>query len=141
MKTNELRKTVLILFGTLLAAFTLCTWWMSRQVANLRETTAALSDAKEKLATVKTQLQAAERQFVSIVACTKDLNRQIARQPAKATVLLLHRAKRGFNDIEHHVANGEFSGLALTDGYMALREMFDNPAFEEMLEGYHAVAP
>jgi hypothetical protein len=142
MKTNELGKTVLILFGTMLAAFTLCTCWMSRQSAALREVQTACASAKEELGHLQVKRNRTEGEIAVLQANVAVLKRCMANPTAQAYLpILTLRTKRAFNDIEHHVAKGEFAELALTDGYMELREIFDNPAFEEKFEGYHATAP
>lgn len=60
-------------------------------------------------------------------------------EPRRYTWNLLHAVKRGFNDIQLQVAAGRFPGLALTDGYREMKQVLDNPAFEEMLASDHGL--
>lgn len=60
-------------------------------------------------------------------------------EPQRYSLTLLHTVKLGFNDIQHQVAAGRFAGLALTDGYREMKQVLDNPAFEEMLARDHGL--
>jgi hypothetical protein len=137
MKTNDLRTTVLILGGTLLIAFVSSSWWVSRQAQALREIHEKTAVAKEELALSTLKRDHMEADLVQLHAFTEAIERKVYSQPAKYPKASLMRAKVGFNDIQHHVAKGDFQGLSLTDGYMELKAIFDNPAFEDMLASDH----
>jgi hypothetical protein len=144
MKTTDLRNTVLILAGILLATFLVSAWWISRQAIALKQITRSLEEAREAHKNEKDQLTATLTKRDLVLAEIEVVQRQqralgegITKAPSRFPFSLMHRAKRGFNDIQAHVARGEFKGLALTDGYMELKRIFDNPAFDEMLANDH----
>jgi hypothetical protein len=140
MKTNDLRHTALILAGILLATFVGSGWWISRQAVALREITQSLQQTRDAHENEKQQLAITlkkhenARAEIKVIQAQQD---QMKRTPSQYPIGVLHLAKRGFNDIQAHVAKGEFKGLALTDGYMELKQIFDNPAFEDMLANDH----
>jgi hypothetical protein len=141
MKTNELRTTLLIIAAVLLAVFLLGGWWVQRQAKLLQEIKTDLATSKTKLIASKEAVKTEEMILAVIRAEQLSWNRRIAAEPKINIGGALLSVKRGFNDIEHHVAKGEFPGLALTDGYVELRELLENPAFEEMLPTIHVSAP
>jgi hypothetical protein len=141
MKTNDLRTTVLILGGTLLAASVLGGWHVSQQARALREIRTEAAARTEELALLRIQVAGEQQKAEHFRASMATLNRRVIAEPASNVGGVLLRAKRGFNDIQNHVAKGEFPGLALTDGYMELKAMFDNPELEGLFEGHHAGAP
>lgn len=137
MKTNDLRTTVLILGCTLLIAFVSSSWWVSRQARALREIHEELVVTKKELGRAFSKLHAIRSETDRLRDVKHSTERQMALQPAKYPVWVIRHAKLGFNDIQRHVAKGEFRGLALTDGYMELKMIFENPALEEMLDSNH----
>jgi hypothetical protein len=136
MKTPELRNTVLILAGILLGTFLLSAWWVSRQASLLKEITLSLEQTREVHGKAKNDLTVELLKIENIRADIKHLSKVRETYPLP----LMHRAKRGFNDLQRVVAEGQFKGLALTDGYIELKQIFDNPSFEDMLAKDHSGA-
>jgi hypothetical protein len=137
MKTKDLRTTALIVAAILAAAFVLGDWRVTRQTAALLELDQALAVTRLQLEESRTRLAESEMKRTVLHALDAQVSRQLADQPGMHPMSVMHTAKRGFNDIQSHVAKGEFSGLALTEGYMELKKLFDNPAFEELLANDH----
>lgn len=144
MKTTALRNTVLILVGVLVATFLLSAWWISWQAKTLLDVTLSLQqtqeahqEKKKELDMTMMKLENARAELLLTQASQRAASDRLTKTPSQFPFPILHRAKRGFNDVQAHVARGEFKGLALTDGYMELKVIFDNPAFEDMLANDH----
>lgn len=153
MKAGELRILVLSLAVTLGLAFVLGQW----QAKALRKELAMLQAQHQALQLkVEAEQERLNHTQIAVRNATAEHDRAIAvsevqlaavrearniaiKEPQRVPFYLLKTAKGGFNDIQHQVAAGRFSGLALTDGYMELKKIFDNPAFEEMLASEHSV--
>ncbi len=133
MKITDLRATLLTIGCILLATFLLGGWNVSRQMQTLRKIEDESSAKRTELALLSTQLETERERFQVLLARKEAFNQNTIADPVGNAVGALLRAKLGFNDIQHHVARGEYPGLALTDGYMELKRLFDNPAFEEMI--------
>lgn len=146
MKACELRMMFLTVAITLGLAFALS----QRQTKTLREQLQVLEGKLEaetertnqtliKFANARAELErlGARGEVLSMsLDATRDL---MTREPQRYTWNLLHTVKRGFNDIQTQVAAGRFPGLGLTDCYMEMKQVLDNPAFEEMLASDHGL--
>jgi len=133
MKITDLRATLITIGCILLATFLLGGWNVSRQLETLRKIEDESAAKRTELALLSTQLETERERFQVLLARREEFNQRSITDPGGNAGEALRRAKLGFNEIQHHVARGEFAGLALTDGYMELKRLFDNPAFEEML--------
>lgn len=149
MKTRELGMLFVTVAVTLGLAGMVGRW----QTKSLREDVASLSTKcqflEEKVKSVTEQAHQAKIRVANAEAAiaegqvamkTLDATRlKLTGEPRRYTWNLLHTVKRGFNDIQHHVAAGRFPGLALTDGYVEMNRVLNNPAFEEMLATDHGL--
>ncbi len=107
---------------------------------NLEAETERTAQTRITLANAKAELERL-RATGEVLSLNLDGTRALmTREPQRYTWNLLHTVKRGFNDIQHHVAAGRFPGLALTDGYMEMKQVINNPAFEEMLARDHGIS-
>lgn len=144
MKAHHLQITVLIVLGALGLS------WMAWQTKTLRKEVAALQmqrqelerkveAANERVNHLAIKFANADSEVSVLRASVFNTRSMMTKEPQRFTWTTLHTVKRGFRDIQHHVAAGRFPGLALTDGYKELKQIFDNPAFEEMLNNDHGV--
>lgn len=149
MNPHELRRIFLTV-----AIVASVAWMMGRwQTKSLREDVASLAtqcqllerevkSVTEQAIQSKIKLRNTENSIARgevAIAALEATRMKATEEPQRYTLTLLHILKRGFNDIQHQVAAGRFPGLALTDGYMELKQVLNNPAFEEMLARDHGI--
>ena len=80
MKTNDLRTTLLIIAGTLLATFLLGGWWVSRQAAALSEIRHAKKQAELELASVEAKRNEALAEIAVIQTQASEMKRKARLQ-------------------------------------------------------------
>ncbi|CAN5777635.1 hypothetical protein BH11VER1_BH11VER1_22370 [soil metagenome] len=135
IKAQQLRLIFTTMVGTLGVALALGHWQTKTLRDDVASLTAKCQFLEGKVANAETAIARGE---IAIKALD-EIRMKIIKEPQRYTSSLLHTVKLGFNDIQHQVAAGRFPGLALTDGYMEMKKILDNPAFEEILAADHRV--
>lgn len=146
MKAREWRMMFLTVAITLGLSFAVSQWQTRTLRAQLQVLEGKLEIETERtnqtlitLANAKSELERL-RAGGEVLSMSLEATRGVmTAEPRRYTWNVLHTVKRGFNDIQTQVAAGRFPGLALIDGYMEMRQVLDNPAFEEMLASDHGV--